>query len=73
MSGNSMTSHTCRARPIQYSERIDAVIYISPATRDMTRDEWCDLALAALDQAGLPAQTQEEFRRYLNAWKDLNP
>ena len=68
------TDHSCavcrhRPRAIQYSERIDAVIYDSPATRDLTRDEWFEVAVAALDQAGLPARTQEELRNYFKAWK----
>lgn len=39
-------------RGVQYTERVDAVIYDSPPTADFTRADWLQLALAALDQAG---------------------
>jgi len=35
---------------VQYSERIDKVIYSEP-TRDFEEEDWIDLANAALDQA----------------------
>lgn len=45
-----------------YGERVDAVVYGSPATADYTPADWARLALAALDQAGLSRHEQERVR-----------
>jgi hypothetical protein len=51
-----------RPRPPQYTEAVDAVIY-GPHGQDLDEIGWVDLALAAMDQAGVSAVIQDEVRR----------
>lgn len=41
-----------RMKEVQYSQKIDKVIY-SEHTRDFAKEDWIKLANAAFDQAGL--------------------
>lgn len=47
---------------VQYTERVDAVIYGSPACYFTPRD-WLQLALAALDQVGSSRDIDQAIKR----------
>jgi hypothetical protein len=53
---------------VQYSERVDAVIYGAYAIAYFEQRDWIALALAALDQAGVLANDvlaiQQRLERY---------
>lgn len=50
------------ARGVQYTARVDAVIYDS-ATATFAREDWIRTALAALDQAGVsPEELARAYR-----------
>lgn len=46
---------------INYSEKIDPAIY-GEATKGFTKEDWIELAIAALDQAGVSAEGQRLIR-----------
>lgn len=48
-------------KPIRYSEKVDNVIYCKEAAKFEEKD-WIDLAVAALDQAGMSARNQDTIR-----------
>jgi hypothetical protein len=48
----------------QYSERIDPLVYGEASLR-FDRNDWEELALAALDQAGVDVRTQDRIRKEL--------
>jgi hypothetical protein len=48
----------------QYSERIDPVVY-GELSLTFDRDDWEELALAALDLAGVDVKTQARIRKEL--------
>lgn len=52
------------SNPIEYSERIDPVIY-GDAARKLTPDEWLIVAMAAMDQAGLSPEVQDRIAEEL--------
>lgn len=68
MSGDEGVCAACAAmrctehQSVQYSHRIDAVIYGADVTRDFSKSDWFELAMAALDQAGLSAKVADELR-----------
>jgi len=55
---------------VQYSHKVDAVIYGANVTRDFTREDWTRLALAALDQANVSPETLA--RAFLHARGDTD-
>lgn len=48
-----------------YDARTQAVVYGCDDTADFTREDWINLAMAALDQAGCNVRFQEEIRASL--------
>jgi hypothetical protein len=64
-----------RQKPANYSDPVDAHIYLRHGGCQTT-DEWIDLVIAAMDQAGFRARDQEEIRERLNElrpdyWSDV--
>ncbi len=55
-----------RQKPANYSDAVDAHIYLRRGGCQTT-DEWIDLVIAAMDQAGFRTRDQEEIRERLNA------
>ena len=43
---------------IQYSERVDPIVY--KHARDFDQGDWLKLAMAAIDQAGISTKVQEK-------------
>ena len=50
---------------MSYSTKAEAVVYGHPLTATFTRQDWLDLAIAALDQAGASEAMQDEIRDQL--------
>lgn len=46
-------------RPVQYTAKVDAAL---DACRDFSKNDFFELAMAALDQAGLSARAQDDLR-----------
>lgn len=54
-------------RKPQYSAKVDHHIYLHPFEGGCsTPDEWVELALAALDQAGLTVDQQEQVQKLVD-------
>lgn len=51
----------------QYGKKVDEHIYIGPGKGCDTSREWIDLALAALDQAGVSIKTCRKIADILDA------
>ncbi len=49
-----------------YSENIDPHIYIPGPNRCQTVEDWIELAIAALDQAGFYPSAQDKVRALVN-------
>lgn len=50
-------------KPIQYTEQVDKHIYVAEGCE--TAEQWVDLAIAALDQAGFAGRFQAEVRNLI--------